>query len=199
MLPLRAYSDLADLPVRATARAIEKGPMLVAAVTVADVTHLVAAGYVPIPASSTAEAVRAIERDRPTLVVVAGDDDTFDGLQVCAAAQRLPGTRILVLIERPERAPAALKAGCHSVLLKPVLPNLVAARLARLSRELLPAVASRRIAERLSMLGTNRRWPEMACPKCATLGAIGFEHASHRRDWYACLACEAVWLGRRQE
>jgi DNA-binding response OmpR family regulator len=46
-------------------------------------------------------------------------------------------TSVLVLTESPERGPAALKAGCHGVLLKPFAPNLVAARLGRLVRETL--------------------------------------------------------------
>ena len=29
--------------------------------------------------------------------------------------------------------------------------------------------------------------------------AVSFEFSSYRRMWYACLACEHVWLGPRQE
>jgi hypothetical protein len=99
----------------------------------------------------------------------------------------------------PDGAPSALKAGCHAVLLKPLTMNLVAARLGRLSRELPTAAAATRIAERLGQFGTNRTWPELSCPTCSQAGAVSFEYSSHRRTWFACLGCESVWLGRRQE
>ena len=35
--------------------------------------------------------------------------------------------------------------------------------------------------------------------QCQSNGATSFEYSSYRRMWYACLACDAVWLGPRQE
>ena len=46
---------------------------------------------------------------------------------------------------------------------------------------------------------TNHVWPETRCPACERPGAVSFEFSSHRRAWYACLGCKAVWMGKRQE
>jgi DNA-binding response OmpR family regulator len=138
-------------------------------------------------------------RSRLRAATAGWDLHDFDGPQICAAARRFPGTGILVTLERAERAPSALEAGAHALLLKPLTTNLLAARLGRLSRELPMAAAASRLAEKLGQFGTNRTWPEIGCPGCGTGGAVSFEYSSHRRMWYACLACESVWLGRRQE
>jgi hypothetical protein len=83
--------------------------------------------------------------------------------------------------------------------LKPFAPNLVAARIGRLSRELPLTPVAVRAAAVMQQTGTNRVWPETHCPKCQTPAATSFEFESYRRMWYACLACDAVWLGNRQE
>jgi hypothetical protein len=98
----------------------------------------------------------------------------------------------------PERVPPAIKAGCHGVLLKPFSPAIIAARLGRLMRDPLPTPAARQAAG-VTVTGTNRTWPDAACPNCNETGAVSFEFSSYRRMWYACLACEAVWLGPRRE
>ena len=94
---------------------------------------------------------------------------------------------------------AALKAGCHAVLLRPFAPNLLAARLGRLSREIPTTPNALRGLAALQLVGTNRVWPDTQCPTCHAGGAVSFEFSSYRRMWYACLGCDHVWLGPRQE
>lgn len=202
MLPTRAYAD--PLPpfstgMRAEATAGDPRPTLIVAAAAVDVEQFPSTPFARLAARSTIEALRLIERWKPRVVAIDWDAPEFDGRQICAAARQSPGTGVLVTTAVPDRAPAALKAGCHALLLKPLTVNLIAARLGRLTRELPTAAVATRLAEKLGQHGTHRAWAEMACPKCAQGGAIGFEFSSHRRSWYACLACDAVWLGRRQE
>jgi CheY-like chemotaxis protein len=201
MLP-RAYAD--PLPPfsagkRAEPSAADARPALIVAVAPSDVERFPTSPFVRYAARNTADALRLVERWQPRAVAVDWDLQDFDGVAVCGAARRVPGAGILVVTASPERAPAALKAGCHAVLLKPFAPNLLVARLGRLLRELpSPAIASR-LADKLGQFGTNRTWPDVPCPQCRQEGAVSFEHSSHRRAWFACLACDSVWLGRRQE
>jgi DNA-binding response OmpR family regulator len=139
-----------------------------------------------------------IERYRPRVIAVDWDLPEIDSAVICNVGQRLAPTGILAIMQSPERAPAAIKAGCHSILLKPLTPNLVAARLGRLCREMPTAMPAARPGTRRQW-GTNRTWSHLHCPTCNESGAIGFEHSSHRRSWYACLACDHVWLGPRRE
>jgi CheY-like chemotaxis protein len=201
MLPTRAYSDLPPLPAgtRDEAAASDARPALIVAVAPADIEQFPAGPMARTAARNTTEALRLIERWRPRIVAVDWDSREFDGTQICAAARQIPGTGVLVTMDVPEHAPAALKAGCHAVLLKPLTLNLVAARIGRLCRELPTAAVAARLAEKLGQFGTNRTWPDVACPSCSQAGAVGFEYSSHRRNWYACLVCDSVWLGRRQE
>jgi hypothetical protein len=57
------------------------------------------------------------------------------------------------------------------------------------------------LIERSALLiaGTNTNWPQTHCPYCQHLGVTSFDHASYRRDWYACLSCTRVWMAKRQE
>jgi glutamate dehydrogenase/leucine dehydrogenase len=43
--------------------------------------------------------------------------------------------------------------------------------------------------------GTNVVFNDANCPSCDQAGIVGFDAASHRRMWYACLACSGVWMG----
>jgi CheY-like chemotaxis protein len=71
-------------------------------------------------ARTTAEAVRLIERWRPRLVAIRLGAATSSTLALCAPRQdRSAPVGILAVMASPERAPAALKAGCHAILLKP--------------------------------------------------------------------------------
>jgi len=153
-----------------------------------------------IAVRNTTEALKFIQRERPHAVAIDWDDqERFDRTQICAAARQLVGTGVLATMGKPEAAPSALKAGCHAILLKPLTLNLVAARLGRLLREVPGNPSMARIADALGHFGTHRKFPERACPNCSQAGVVSFEHASHRRSWYACLSCDSVWLGRRQE
>jgi DNA-binding response OmpR family regulator len=202
MLPTRAYHDPLP-PFSAGARAepsvSDARPALVLAVAAADVDRFPSAPYARFAARNTAEAIRLVERWRPRVVAIDWDLPDFDGQAICNAVQPFAGTGVLVTTTTPQRAPSALKCGCHAVLLKPFAPNLAAARVGRLAREMPTAAAASRLAAKLGQCGTNRTWPEVTCPKCSQAGAVSFEYSSHRRTWFACLACESVWLGRRQE
>ena len=202
MLPTRAYAD--PLPpfsagARAGATTTDAPPALIVAVSPSDIEQFPSMSFARFDARNTAEALRLIERWRPRVVAVDWTLKEFNASEICAAARRLPGTGILVTMAAPEDAPAALKAGCHAVLLKPLTATLVAGRLGRLSRELPPPTVASRIGSKGGQRGITRTWPDMACPSCALAGAVAFEYASHRRTWYACLGCDSVWLGRRQE
>lgn len=140
---------------------------------------------VPSFPANTADAVQAIANDRARLVVVDLDEPAIDGIEVCRAA-KAARARVLVTTDAVARVPAAIKAGCDGVLLKPFQRNLLAARVGRMLRN-------------DGTTGTNREWPDTACPTCGHLGATSFDFASYRRMWYACLACDATWIGRRQE
>ena len=202
MLPPRAYAE--PLPVMPAGARIESAPAdgrpaLIVAVPASDVERFPNQLFTRYAARNTADAIRLIERWRPRVVALDWDAEEFDGRTICASARQLAGTGVLVMTQRPQNAPAALKAGCHALLLKPFAPNLLAGRLGRLSREIpVPQVASR-LSEKLGQFGTHRTWANVSCPHCAHAGAVSFEHSSHRRSWYACLSCNEVWLARRQE
>jgi CheY-like chemotaxis protein len=173
-------------------------PALVLAVIASEVERFPSARYVRFVAHTTSEAIRLLEQCRPRAVVIDWDVPEFDGPAICDVARRWRGTGILVITANPKRVPSALKAGCHSVLLKPLVLNLVSARLGRLAEAMATAAAGR-VAATLREYGTNRTWPEIGCPECGVAGALSFEHSSHRRSWYACLQCDAVWLARTRE
>jgi DNA-binding response OmpR family regulator len=197
MLPTRAY---APASVLVEARSSDRRPTLVIAVAPEDFELYPASQFSRIVVRNTPEAIRSIERERARVVAVDWDDqERFDGTRICEAAQERRGTGILATMTAPESAPSALKAGCHAILLRPLTINLIAARLGRLLRELPTDPVMAHVASRLGQFGTNCTCPEIGCPKCQHVGAVSFEHSSHRRDWYACLSCEAVWLARRQE
>jgi DNA-binding response OmpR family regulator len=200
MLPPRAYSEPVPVVSPGPAQvAVDRRPVLLLAVAPADVDRFNNSRFTRLSAQNTADAVRTIERSRPRVLVIDIDLPQFDLGAVHTAAHQTGHTSVLVLTDSPERAPAALKAGCHGILLKPFAPNLVAARLGRLVRETLLTPAARRAAAVLLQHGTNRTWPDTACPTCGQIGAVSFEFSSYRRMWYACLQCDGVWLGPRQE
>ena len=202
MLPTRAYAHpLAPFSAGSRAQPLPEDARqaFVVAVAVADVGAFPEGPLTRFTARSTAEAIHLIERWRPRVAAIDWDLPEFDGPAISAAARQIGSTAILVTTGMPHRAPSALKAGCHAVLLKPYAPNLIAARLGRLCREVPTMPAAIRAAAVLQQNGTNRTWPDVACPTCDKPGAVGFEFASHRRTWYACLACDSVWLGIRRE
>ncbi len=202
MLPTRAYLD--NIPhlspgAAASRPAVDARAAVVVAVAEADLEQFPTADFTRYPVRSTSEALRLIETARPRVVVIDWDVPHIDGPQICGAARKFGHTGVLVVMQKPECAPAALKAGCHAILLKPFAPNLVAARIGRLSRELPLTPITTRAAMMTHQSGTNRVWPETRCLKCNAPSATSFEFSSYRRMWYACLECDSVWLGPRQE
>jgi DNA-binding response OmpR family regulator len=203
MLPTRAYSNhvaSATAQRRDEASTIDVRPTLIVAVAPTDIELFPTANFARLAASTTAEALTLIQRERPRIVVIDWDDhDTFDGSRIAETARHRRGAAVLVTMRAPDAAPAALKAGCQAILLKPLTPVLVAARLGRLAREMPSPELAARLWARLEQFGTNRTWPDVQCPQCSAGDAVNFEHSSYRRSWFACLTCDAVWLHRRPQ
>jgi DNA-binding response OmpR family regulator len=133
------------------------------------------------------------------------------GEEVCRRAKQLiPLPSVLVTTTSVERVPVALVAGCDGVLLKPFAPNLFYARIGRLLRARSMEIRMRAMqgmaksnhlrdrAARLSV-GTNQVWPSTHCPYCAHAGIVNFDHGIHRREWFACLACQKVWMAKSHD
>jgi len=188
---------------RALAGGVATAPRATVLLAVRDdavASHL--AHFRSLVAHTTAAALQQIARAQPELLVLDLDASAIDSLQICRSCAGRATPTVLVITSDVERVPAALTAGCHGVLLKPFAPNLLIARLGRMAREReqqlrkSPAGMGPRATR---PVGTNRLWNATACPHCSTTGAVSFEFASHRRMWYACLVCESVWLGARQE
>ena len=143
--------------------------------------------------STFPDALARLKAHRRAIVVTDLQLPDGDGVELCAAAKRSHGpVVVLVCTDNVGRVPRALTAGCDSVLLKPFPPNLLHARLGRLTRDLLI-----RSAYPGAAVGTNQHWPDVGCPACGHSGATSFDHASLRRLWYACLNCEHVWIAKR--
>jgi CheY-like chemotaxis protein len=199
MLPPRAYAEpLAPFSAALRAHTAPTGmrPPFVVAVAPEDIERFPTLPFARYAARTTTEAIRLIEKWQPRLIAIDWDMLTLNPDAVCAAARYIPPAGILAVMQSPERAPAALKAGCHAILLKPFPLNLVAARLGRLSREIPAAAAAVRFG---ATWGTNRAWSSVHCPRCNKGNAVCFDYASHRRSWYACVGCDHTWLGPRRE
>lgn len=170
--------------------------------------------YHVTPASDVASALRELERGVPAMVITELDLPDGRGEDVCRrakdAAARTDAPTVLVTTTAPERVPLALVAGCDGVLLKPFAPNLLHARIARLLRARSMEIrmrALRQVAKSAHLTnpsarvsaGTNQVWPTTHCPYCSHPGVINFDHAVHRREWYACLACQKVWIAKSHD
>jgi DNA-binding response OmpR family regulator len=162
-----------------------------------------------VTTTNRAVAIQYLSKTPPALVIADIDVDSDAGIDVCRTAKsvRTPAT-VLITTSEAASVPDLLIAGCDAVLLKPFAENLLYARIGRLLRTRAEQlrVRARRAddgadsSEPKSPLSTtNRTWPDTACPSCAHRGAVSFEFSSHRRSWYACLACKQVWIGKRQE
>ena len=162
-------------------------------------------------ASTTENALRAVQGTRPRLVVTELVLPDGTGTSVCRAAKNLPQPpSVLITTQDVDRVPDALEAGCDAVLLKPFAPNLLITRLSRLTQVRSQTLRARSMRQRakaahlhewseLLLHGTNCHWPNTQCPYCTHQGVTSFEFMSYRRAWYACLACRKVWIARRQE
>ena len=192
----------ASYPVRAAARPALDRPALLIVVPPAAL-ELYSVNLLPrITAHGTTEAVRLIQALRPHVVAIDWDAADVDGPTLCRVSR---DAATLATMSRPEDAPAALKTGCHSILLKPFAPSLLAGRIGRLLRETVDRSALRAAARSVGSpvaghpVGTNRCWSDVTCAQCGTPGATSFEFSSRRRAWYACLSCESVWVARGRE
>ena len=161
--------------------------------------------------ATAAAALQMLGRTAPALVVTELDLSDGPGEEICRRAKALPTpATVLVTTPQAERVPSALSAGCDAVLLKPFAPNLLYARLGRLLRARSIELRMRahrqqaksvHLKEQVELLAakTNREWTNSHCPYCQHRGITSFEFTSHRRSWYACLACNKVWIAHRQE
>ena len=167
---------------------------LLLVVSKADVNLYPGHQFTRIAAESATAAIQQLIRE-PRFVVIDWELDGVNGAELCRAAV---AARAMVVVTsgNPADAPAALRAGCHAILLKPLTPMLIAARLGRLTRE---AARGRPSAGHASVSFAHRVTPETECPYCAVTAPVSFEFCSHRRAWYACLSCDSVWLGARFE
>ena len=156
-------------------------------------------------------AVEYLQRATPSLVVAALTPSDGSAVEICRRAKSKPmPASVLMTAEKPEDVPDALVAGCDGVLLKPISASLLINRTSRMMRVRmdclrLPRARSRGKraepiagAERLK-LGLNQEWPDLSCPFCSHQGVTSFDHASMRRDWYACLQCRKVWMAKRRD
>src|ERR687897_824007 len=73
-------------------------------------------GITATPAHTTPEAMQALERLHPRVVVIDWDVPTLDAPALCRAAAQRPSTTVMITTAFTERVPQALKCGCHSVL-----------------------------------------------------------------------------------
>jgi len=167
-----------------------------------------------------AAAQQFIQRNPPAFVITEWQLEDGVGEEMCriAKAMATPAS-VLVTTSDPQAAPAALDAGCDSMLLKPFAPNLLSARLGRMLRvraksaqlrDRSSTLLQRVVAERAKVdhmidrkemrkAGAIVEWPSSSCPYCSCAGVFSFEHSSMRRDWFTCMQCRKVWLAKRLE
>ena len=154
--------------------------------------------------------VEYLQRATPSLVVAALTPSGGSAAEICRGAKSKPiPASVLMTAETPEDVPDALVAGCDGVLLKPISACLLINRTSlmmrvRMDRLRLRARSRGKGAERLAgaellKLDLNREWPNLSCPYCSHHGVTSFEHASMRREWYACLQCRKVWMAKRRD
>jgi len=145
--------------------------------------------FTTLTAPTSNEALIHIRRSAPELLVVPLKAGDGEACALCRAAKDgLSPPAILVLAEDVAVVPAAITAGCDSILIRPFAPNLLFTRLARLFPRTLPqdGPATSRFTP------TNQRW-NSPCPSCGRRGVVSVDAASLRQWWFACTACSHVW------
>lgn len=159
-------------------------------------------------ASSEEQARRALRAYQPTLVITELVLPEGDGVKLCRESKALgsDGPSVLAVTSVTERVPEALKAGCDAVLVKPFAPNLLHARIGRLLRLRARAAQQRAMWQRAQANyrvdfssrvaeSTHVVLRDACCLSCGHGEIVGFDAAGRRRMWYACLACDKVWIG----
>jgi DNA-binding response OmpR family regulator len=179
----------------------EARPVLAVALADAELDRMHVDSYSRRVARTTGELLALLSRERPAAIVLDADLAAVDAAAVFRAARAHEATSLMAILSAPESAPALIKAGCHALLLRPYAPNLFAARLGRLVRERSQQLRLRALRPLTAQEagGIHRAWPGVTCPRCQEPNATGFEFSSYRRMWFACLACDQVWLGTRPE
>jgi DNA-binding NarL/FixJ family response regulator len=217
-----AFTSSSPLPLErlssTTATAIQPEVLLIEAEPrAAEYAAVLRQTYRVVSTTNGDVARQYLVKGAPSLVVA-----DIDGMAEAADIVRTAKTSVkpptvLVIATDVERIPDLLQAGCDAVLLKPFAPNLLYARIGRLLRA---RTEQQRIRTRQYQIRprympgngdgrgdgdsslaatTNRVWANVACPSCQQNGVVSFEFASHRRAWYACLACKSVWMSKRRE
>jgi DNA-binding response OmpR family regulator len=177
-------------------KASPRTPVILLAVATDDVDQYPSEQSRAIAAHTTPDALGRFARLRPRVVVIDWDCPEIDGRALCrVAARAIDAPVVMATIRLVQQVPEALKAGCQAILLKPFPRNLAAARLGRLRREASFPPAIQAMFPR----GTNRTCRSVACPSCRAGSAVAFDHASQHETWYACLTCDHVWRGHRQQ
>jgi len=132
--------------------------------------------------------------------ICANAEETFRVFRTAKSCAAPP--TILVTTADVQQLPDALLSGGDAVLLKPFPPNLLFARLGRLKRErdnrarIATAHSFRRFHSGRNVV--EAEWSGVHCPHC-NAAATTLDFLSHRRAWYACLACKKVWIAKRIE
>jgi len=196
--PLGAWSPGSRIQPQAQPPALNRTILVVA--SDADLPTYVLPTFQCVVARTNVEVVSRLAREHPVAVVIDADLPELDAAAACAAARSHEDVSVLVTAGSPQQAPAVIKAGCHGVLMKPFAPNLLAARLGRLVRassQQLRRPDGTRI--KTATQGTNRAWEIVTCPRCSEPHAVSFDFTSRRGMWFACLSCNQVWIGPRQE
>ena len=158
-------------------------------------------GFARAAARTSAEVPALVQRYRPAVAFVDADAPHVDA-EACCRAANAHGLEVAVLVtcRAPQQVPALLIAGAHAILLKPFAPNLLAGRLGRLVRD---HTEHRRLSgwrnDAPFASHLIRRWADVCCPTCQEPNATAFDFTSHRRAWFACLACAHVWIDARRE
>jgi hypothetical protein len=146
--------------------------------------------FTTLTARTSNEGLIHLRRAAPELLVLPLEPGDRDACALCRAAKEGQSPpAILVLADDVVAAPAAISAGCDSILIRPFPPNLLVTRLARLFPRTLPPDGS--AISRFAP--THRRWSS-PCPACGRPGVVSFDAASLRRWWCACTACHHVWM-----
>jgi CheY-like chemotaxis protein len=214
--PLMPLERLSPTP----ATAIQHEVLLIAAEPrSAEYAAMLRQTYRVVSTANGNDARQYLVKGAPTLVVADADGMAEAANIVRTAKAPLKPATVLVIATDVESIPELLQAGCDAVLLKPFAPNLLYARIGRLLRA---RMEQQRIRTRQDQIRsryipgngngngrgdgdsslaatTNRVWAQVACPRCQHDGVVSFEFASHRRAWYACLECKAVWMAKRRE
>ena len=159
--------------------------------SVANTDRYPTGSFAKLSAQTTRDAIAALERRRPTVVVIEWDFAGVDKPAICRVAADFPTIAVLASMADAANAPTAIKAGCQAILLEPIAPQLAMLRIARLAQAVPP-----RSAMLPAYTTTCRRWPHTACSSCRGFGVANFETAKRRTLWFACLQCDHVWTAR---